>query len=414
MFIHILPMQNRVIPQPYRATTVGIPQYDRSMEESEHVIDDLVGEAVGLIWNTYRGYTSELFDRDELAHFVRMNVVVVLECLQGSVPISPAQLEHARELGAQRAQQGVPLESVIQAFRSTERVMLLHVIRTRRSSSGNSSNASATELALSCFDALTNAMIDAYREASSAIAALSRRAENELSTALTNGWELEPLEAERWTGVLGVDQNQAHTCVILELAKRSDPLVSQRLRRRIITDLAAAGIEPVICWEGDGTVTAFVPVTSEASAGRIDGCLVTLLNASGDCTGIYIGDEVSTLRAGHRSYVQAQAVRHVASRKHLGAAVLHYSDVLLDVLIDSDVPARERFVVDRLGPIEGLDHLLETITALANCNMSQSKAAKELYVHVNTVALRAKKIHDLTGRNPLIFTDLVELYLASR
>lgn len=389
---------------------MGIPQYGGVVALNEQLIEGLVDEAVALIWNTYRGYTSEVFDRGELTHFVRMNVVVVLECVDREAPLGTDQLEHARELGEQRAQQGVPLESVIQAFRSTERVMLLHVLHAHRGGSG----AGATELALSCFDALTNAMIDAYREASSAIAAVSRRAENELSTALTNGWELEPADAERWAGVLGVDQNLPHISAIFSLSKRSDPLLSQRLRRRVITDLAAAGIEPVICWEGDGSVTVFIPVVTSASLTRIDACLSSLLRSSGDCAGIFVGDEVQTLRAGHRSYVQALAVQNVAARNHIGDSVLRYSDVLLDVLIGNDAAVRERFVDSRVGAIAGLDHLMDTVAALATCNISQSRAAKELYVHVNTVALRARKIHELTGRNPLVFTDLVELYLASR
>jgi hypothetical protein len=380
------------------------------MDSEERSIDNLVDEAVGLIWNTYRGYTSEVFDRGELDHFVRMNVVVVLECVRRGTPLRSDQLVHARELGEQRAHQGVPLESVIQAFRSTERVMLLHVLRTHRDGSSDT----PTELALSCFDALTNAMIDAYREASSAIDAVSRRAEVELTTALTNGWELDPAEAERWTGVLGVDRNRAHICVVFALSKHSDPLLSQRLRRRAVTKLSAARIEPVICRESDGSLVTFAPVHTD-SMPRFDACLAALLNdPSGDCTGIFMGDAAPTLRAGHRSYLQARAVQDVASRKHLAGTMLRYSDVLLDVLIGQNGPARERFVADRLGPIQDSTHLLETIAALAHCNMSQSKAAKEMYVHVNTVALRAKKIHELTGRNPLVFTDLVELYLAAR
>ncbi|MBY6410762.1 helix-turn-helix domain-containing protein [Rhodococcus sp. BP-252] len=380
------------------------------MATTERSVDDLVDEAVQLIWNTYRGYTSNVFDRVELDHFVRMNVVVVLDCVRRRTPLRPDELVHARELGEQRAHQGVPLESVIQAFRSTERVMLLHVLRTHRDGSSDT----PTELALSCFDALTNAMIDAYREASSAIDAVSRRAETELATALTNGWELDPAEAERWTGVLGVDQGRAHTCVVFTLSKHSEPLLAQRFRRRMVTKLSAARIEPVLCWEGDGSLIAFAPVDSDSTS-RFDACLTTLLNdPSGDCTGIFVGDTAPTLRAGHRSYLQARAVQDVASRKQMTGKMLLYNDVLLDVLLGHDVPARERFVADRLGPIEDATHLLETIAALANCNMSQARAAKQMYVHVNTVALRARKIHELTGRNPLVFTDLVELYLATR
>jgi hypothetical protein len=373
--------------------------------------NELVDEAVGLIWNTYRGYSSDVLSRSELDYFVRRNIEVVLDCVVRGATPSAEELAHARELGTSRAQEGVPLESVIQAFRSTERVLLLHVLRNQEDASGTA----PTELALSCFDALTNSMIDAYREASSVIDAVTRRAEDELSTALTNGWDVDTQELNRWTDVLGVDPNGAHVCAILTVADSADPLAGQRLRRQVSSALTAARLGPSIFGENDDSLIAFVPLHDDPSSlGTLDTVLTTLLRLNSDCLAVSMGERASSLKTVHRSFAQARAVQNASGSNQSSSPLVHYADVLLDVLINSDVEASEKFEIDRVGPIREAAHLMDTVTALAECNMSQSAAAKILYVHVNTVSARSKRIRELTGRNPLAFRDLVELYLASR
>lgn len=51
----------------------------------------------------------------------------------------------------------------------------------------------------------------------------------------------------------------------------------------------------------------------------------------------------------------------------------------------------------------------EIIRALANNDMHPVKAARELYMHRNTVEYQSKKIHNATGLNPLKFFDLIVL-----
>lgn len=51
----------------------------------------------------------------------------------------------------------------------------------------------------------------------------------------------------------------------------------------------------------------------------------------------------------------------------------------------------------------------EVIKALAECNMSVGRAARELHYNRQTVYYRIGKIKEETGLNPLAFYDLVEL-----
>ncbi len=369
----------------------------------------LTRDASDLIWNTYRGYTSELFDHTELEHFVRMNVVVVLGCLERSDNPSSSELAHARELGELRARQGVPLESVIQAFRSTERVVLLHVQRSQT----EPAETARTERALSCFDALTNSMIDSYRDASSALDAIRSRAEEELTTALTRGLSVEQSDIDRWADVLNIESDRACVCAVLDLADTADPLADQRFRRRAVTALEASVPGTVISRAGDGFVVLFLRTDDGRPPSSLEAVLNDLVKAR-DCTGAYVGDVVASLRSGHDSYRHAIKVREVARRSGEAHRVWHHREALLDVLLCSDPAARREFVHDRIGALSNRPQLLDTLDALAECNLSQARAATRLFVHVNTVALRAKRIHELTGRNPLVFADLLELHLAAR
>lgn len=373
-------------------------------------VDALTAEASRLIWNAYRGYTSEVFDRGELEHFVRTNVVVVLDSLARDALPASSELSHARELGELRARQGVPLESVIQAFRSTERVLLLHVQDTRRVSA----DTRPVERTLSCFDALTNAMIDAYRDASSALDAIRARAEEELGTALTKGLSVDDREFRRWAEVLEVDPDRPSACLLVDLARRTDPLAGQRFHRRAVSRLTASGHGPVVSRTEDDHLILFVGADDGRGSDALRAVLHELLRVD-ECTGVYAGDPVPNLSSAHASFRQAVRVRDAArGRSRDRGRLWSYRDLLLDVLLRADGPALRDFARDRVGVLAARPELLDTIAALAECNLSQARAATHLFVHVNTVALRARRIHELTGRNPLTFADLVELHLAAR
>lgn len=43
------------------------------------------------------------------------------------------------------------------------------------------------------------------------------------------------------------------------------------------------------------------------------------------------------------------------------------------------------------------------------CNMNLTKAARELFIHRNSMQYRLKRIFKKTGLNPLVITDLLSL-----
>lgn len=55
--------------------------------------------------------------------------------------------------------------------------------------------------------------------------------------------------------------------------------------------------------------------------------------------------------------------------------------------------------------------LIETLFEFLNSNLNLSKASQNLYIHRNTLLYRLDKIEQLTGKNPRIFNDALELKL---
>jgi DNA-binding PucR family transcriptional regulator len=83
-------------------------------------------------------------------------------------------------------------------------------------------------------------------------------------------------------------------------------------------------------------------------------------------------------------------------------------------LLAADLPRARAFVAARLGPLaarsEQAGRLRETVRALLAAGGSARRAAKELYVHQNTVTYRVKRAEELLGRR--ITEDPVELICA--
>ena len=80
----------------------------------------------------------------------------------------------------------MPLESVIQAYRSSERTIILDLFSDAESWPVRLTSHYA-DLVISTFDLLTQEMIDAYRETAASVEAASRRVENELVRAIVDG-----------------------------------------------------------------------------------------------------------------------------------------------------------------------------------------------------------------------------------
>jgi DNA-binding PucR family transcriptional regulator len=98
--------------------------------------------------------------------------------------------------------------------------------------------------------------------------------------------------------------------------------------------------------------------------------------------------------------VQAARIAGLASPTR--GPVTGYPRVELVSLLAADLPRARTFVARQLGslasPAEPAERLRDTVLAFLVAGGSATRAAKELYVHQNTVAYRVKRAEELLSR----------------
>ncbi|AMO63217.1 regulatory protein [Mycolicibacterium phlei] len=115
---------------------------------------------------------------------------------------------------------------------------------------------------------------------------------------------------------------------------------------------------------------------------------------------------------------QARIALNLA-RQHggsVGPDRLSTLDSLLELVPSHQLSPFRRQLID---PLETLDRdrrtqYIRTLQVFLAHNGSVVGTARELYLHTNTVRHRLARIHELTGRNPLVFDDLVAFSIGLR
>ncbi|MGN6326690.1 PucR family transcriptional regulator [Pseudolysinimonas sp.] len=379
-------------------------------------LEALTDEAVELIWHAFPGYSAETVDRDDVVDSVRRNVEIALEAVRRGSPPSPGRLRDAGSLGARRARQAVPLESVIQAYRSTERVILLHLFdRARRSPAPASERA---DLVLTTFDLLTQAMIDAFRDTSSDLTGARRRLENELVREIAAGHRVPADRLSSWSRSLGIPLDATWFAIALvEAAPRSDGATAddvqlnlQRARRAVASRLAPLTAAVVF---GDAGDQAIGLVSVRADRGpALGGIRQTLADSPGGIRIVCgVGEIVDALADAASSIRQAlDAAR--AARLRPDADAVEFREALLEVLLAGRTEAAEALFRTRIAPLDRHPALRATLEALLDEDLSQAAAARRLHVHVNTMSHRIRRIAELTGGDPTRLENATALRLA--
>lgn len=371
----------------------------------------LTERAVGLIWNAYEGYSDDHLDKTELTPSVAKNIELGVSVMQRGTAPTRGELASGKRLGERRAGQGVPLESVIQAYRSTERTILLDLF--------SGSPRWPTELTqryanliITTFDLLTEEMINAYRETASAIEAAQRRVENELVVGIANGTVTPGSDLDRWTQALGVEHAAPWFSFVIGSTGETDHIDVLRLRQRIARALQNSVSGPVLF--GDLGALTVALARPRVSADALRQTLQEAIESFGSPTdyAIGVGGVSQDLTSAHESCREAtDAVAVALAGRHTNQAVA-FDDVLLEILLGREPALATRLVDSRIGALRDHPHLIQTLEALVACDHSQSAVAKALFVHPNTVTYRIRRIQQLTGFDPLVMSDFIQMATA--
>ncbi|WP_055612045.1 PucR family transcriptional regulator [Streptomyces phaeochromogenes] len=313
-------------------------------------------------------------------------------------------LEYAEEAGRRRAQQGLPLELLVHAYRAAG-YLVWDALMEEGAAAGQEPERlvvlmrSAT-MVWSAVDAQAAVATEAYRATEME---LRRRTDERLQAlldALLEGQEAPGLAARAAAG-LDLPERGPYAVVVL----RSERRERESYRRPV---------------EGDGfrfiwrmRADCEVGVVALTDGQGLDGVARAL---DGRCSG---PGGISPVVAGLAELGRARRLAELALRTCPpdATAVVRLDQRMPTALVVSQPELAGRLVSDVFGSLLELEPadravLLETLDAWLACEGSAGRAAGRLYCHRNTVFNRLRRLEQLTSRSLARPRDLIEMTLA--
>ncbi|MFJ5707109.1 PucR family transcriptional regulator [Streptomyces sp. NPDC093105] len=345
--------------------------------------------------------------REDLWAICRDNMLRALEDFGGLAPTGGDFEGAARETGRRRAEQGVPLDTVLRAYRRGGRVLWQMMAEHLRTRAGRAADSRDLELDVAgavweTIDRYSVAMADAYRLGQLELQNRQDTRRAALFEALLDGRADDPAVAAAAAAALGVPAQDRYVVVVAT----QDP---------------AAPPHPAPVLEAQGLWSFWRPRSGryagivrlprrDTSAGRLpppgagpDPALRRLLDALRERTGATAGvsPEFERLSQAGRALRLAEQTLRTLQAGSGEAAV--FDTRLTEVLLSGRPDIAERIVTVNLGPVlvTGGERtaLLTTLRVWLDHGCSASRAAELLYCHRNTVLNRIGRVAELTGRS---------------
>ena len=314
----------------------------------------------------------------------------------------PVALDFARRL----AQQGVPLTTMLRAYRLGQAALVQHVMAEIAAHGLPGDQVAAASMALSSFgftfiDTVSEQVVVAYQVERDAW--LRQRNATRLAKvrAVLAGQLTEPAEIEKALGfglggrligaVVWTDQESADGDRIANLEKQVAALAAA---------LGAAPRAVLTVAPDDATLWAWFPLTAnvevDAVVSRLAEHTPTMRAALGA-----VASGVDGFRVTHQQARQAQALATFADTSTV-QPVLATAQLGPLALVASDVAGVRAWVHEVLGALadddEAAARLRETVWAYLSSGSSPNSAAAELHLHKNTIQYRIRKAEEARGR----------------
>ncbi|MDQ4143076.1 MAG: helix-turn-helix domain-containing protein [Actinomycetota bacterium] len=381
-------------------------------------IDEVVERGVGAIWRSVPSYgrMDDAF-KGEVSKAMRLNVEVLSQVLQQGREISRGELRYIEQVGAQRAEMGIPLEDVLHAYRTVLRASWEVLSEECRAASDEGALDATLEVAEAVFrytDQISTAVADAYARAQRAIVREQEGARREFLADLLFGTEIAPEDILRRAHTFGYDLSLSYAALVGCGPKNVD--------RKEATVAAAASAtltqraaEPIVLQKAEHTI-ALIPVDPTTDPVALPEKLVAELD--GDWT-FGMGGPEPGLKGIRRAYLEAREALEIGLALGIGGPVHRFDDLLLYHFLRVEPALVERFIEQTLGPLIAYDErrkgeLIKTIEAYFAVDGSVKMAGERLFAHPHTVTYRLKQVESLTGWSLRDAEDKLRLQLALR
>ena len=365
-------------------------------------LDDLTDRLVETILREDPSYSGPgRTPREDLHRSCHDNLLRILQWLSGTTDAATDPFDAPRATGQRRAEQGMPLESVLHAYRLGYRIIWEGLVQEARQR-GPEGIEALVEAAIEVWilvDEFSMAVANAYRETEAEFARRDDRRRDALVDALLEGRGAERAVAADAAAALDLPEHGRYAVVVLSGPDTSrtagDALTSRGLR---------------VAWRSRTDREIGL-----VSLGRCQPCeVVALLLAGG---GLRAGvspavDGLSEVDVAHR--LAETALRALPAGESL---VAELDERLPGALLVTAPDLADRLVRRALGALLDLESsecslLLETLRTWLETGGSAGQTATRLYCHRNTVLNRLRRLEALTDRSLDRVDHLVEWSLA--
>jgi hypothetical protein len=337
---------------------------------------------------------------DDLRVSCAENLRRVLEVLIGAAPDDADPFDAPRETGRRRAEQAVPLESVLHAYRLGHRVIWEALVAlARHGEAGVEPLLEAASEVWAVVDRFSAAVADAYRATAAELARRDAGRREALLDALLEGRPSERAVLAAAATALDLPEAGRYVVVVIDGVHHG---------RSAADALAVRGFRT--SWRARADTEIGLVCLGRSSSTEVASALRALPG----------------VRAGLSPAVDGLA--QVATAHQLATTTLHALPPAVPAVLELDarLPAAllvtapdlaGRLVASALGPVLSLpaeerDVLLQTLGAWLDSGGSARRTATALYCHRNTVLNRLRRLEALTGRSLERVDDLVAWSLA--
>ncbi|MFD8688910.1 helix-turn-helix domain-containing protein [Streptomyces sp. NPDC059651] len=434
----VAPMPRRFRSLADREAVAVLHRAARSLVEALPELTDRLVEALREQEPAYRSAieadAAEIWQ--EVHHSLRHNV--------GSL-IQPREFRDAahrtsRRIGEVRAEQGLPLDAVLHAFRMGGAMVWQDLVddTARRHPEDIRLLVHVAADVWNFVDEHCGVVADAYRQTERRLAWRRENRQRLMTAALLDG-TAQIAELPDAAAMLGLPEHGRYAVLAVSTARRAPhgtaqppmtlpagtdalwhpgpdtefailPLARSAGAAQPVAPLAEEAAGPAAGEGGDGP--------PDAPAGEVDGDAELGALAAGLCAppGARVG--ISSVVAGLAAVGDARRLAETALRAcPAGGGVVLLDEQLPAALVVSSPGLGSALAARVLGPLDRLDPadrdvIIETLTAWLDSDGSAQRAGARLYCHRNTVLNRLRRFEQLTGRCLTRPSDAVEVSLA--
>ena len=379
-------------------------------------LDEVVERSTAAIFESIPSY-QRLSDvlQEDLRRAIRDNVQTLAHVIAQGRQIRRDELDQIQRTGARRAQQSIPLDDVLHAYRTVSRVCWGMLSEECRAQEGDALNATIelADAVLGYTDEISSGVAHAYAKAQRAIVREREGARREFLADLLYGTEASPEDVLRRAHSFGYDLSLAYLALVgcgpEEDANKESALVAAAVK--VVGEVA----DPIVVQKGSLSI-ALIPAEPEADPAVLPEKLVAELGTEW-CFGV--GGPDPGLEGIRRAYLEAREALEIGMALGSGQRIFRFDDLLPYHFLRIDPALVERFVSQTLGPLIEYDdrrkgELLKTLDAYFAADGSVKLAGEHLFAHPHTVTYRLKQIEKLTGWSLRDPEDKLRLQLGLR